>query len=426
MAAGVYSSVFLAPRVLVHLKSTETEVVELADAPGQGPRGAGRPLRRGAGRSADGHCRSATMPDDRPTTGADGRRRRGAGLAPSTRVRGGRGTGRGRTAPRARARCSESRSAGSAAADAADQVQARQEVAACRADGGDRPRARRSPGSSSTYRTSPSRGSSSRTSRRCSPTTTGFAHRRRRRWPTPAATREGAAGRRQGGRHGGARVHPRAPRSRSPSASGSCRSARPASCPGETHAVSYALEYGEATLELHRDAIAPGERVLLVDDVLATGGTVAATRRAGRGSAVATRRRRGRADGAVVPARPRDRRRPAADGPRRRLTVRRPRLHVMTEERSDRPAAARRRCARAGHRAAPSAGGRGMRARLARMGTRTPDRQPGARAAVPRGPRQPPQGRPRAARARLRRPPSRCTAPRCARAATPTSPTRSR
>jgi len=48
--------------------------------------------------------------------------------------------------------------------------------------------------------------------------------------------------------------------------------------PRETHAVSYSLEYGEATLELHRDGIAPGERVLLVDDVLATGGTVAATR----------------------------------------------------------------------------------------------------------------------------------------------------
>ena len=48
--------------------------------------------------------------------------------------------------------------------------------------------------------------------------------------------------------------------------------------PRETHAVSYALEYGEATLEIHRDAVEPGERVLLVDDVLATGGTVAATR----------------------------------------------------------------------------------------------------------------------------------------------------
>jgi adenine phosphoribosyltransferase len=49
--------------------------------------------------------------------------------------------------------------------------------------------------------------------------------------------------------------------------------------PGRTHAVSYSLEYGEATLEIHRDGIAPGERVLLVDDVLATGGTVNATRR---------------------------------------------------------------------------------------------------------------------------------------------------
>jgi adenine phosphoribosyltransferase len=47
--------------------------------------------------------------------------------------------------------------------------------------------------------------------------------------------------------------------------------------PRETHAVSYALEYGEATLELHRDAVQPGERVLLVDDVLATGGTARAT-----------------------------------------------------------------------------------------------------------------------------------------------------
>jgi adenine phosphoribosyltransferase len=47
--------------------------------------------------------------------------------------------------------------------------------------------------------------------------------------------------------------------------------------PGPTHAVSYSLEYGEATLEMHRDAVEPGDRVLLVDDVLATGGTVAAT-----------------------------------------------------------------------------------------------------------------------------------------------------
>ncbi|MEZ0580010.1 adenine phosphoribosyltransferase [Nocardioides sp. MH1] len=47
--------------------------------------------------------------------------------------------------------------------------------------------------------------------------------------------------------------------------------------PGETHAVAYALEYGEAVLEIHCDAIAPGERVLVIDDVLATGGTARAT-----------------------------------------------------------------------------------------------------------------------------------------------------
>ncbi|WP_026876064.1 adenine phosphoribosyltransferase [Jiangella gansuensis] len=47
--------------------------------------------------------------------------------------------------------------------------------------------------------------------------------------------------------------------------------------PWETTAASYQLEYGEATIEVHRDAFAPGERVLIVDDVLATGGTVRAT-----------------------------------------------------------------------------------------------------------------------------------------------------
>jgi adenine phosphoribosyltransferase len=49
--------------------------------------------------------------------------------------------------------------------------------------------------------------------------------------------------------------------------------------PRATYAESYALEYGRAILELHRDALGEGDRVLLVDDVLATGGTVAATRR---------------------------------------------------------------------------------------------------------------------------------------------------
>jgi adenine phosphoribosyltransferase len=47
--------------------------------------------------------------------------------------------------------------------------------------------------------------------------------------------------------------------------------------PAQTHAQSYALEYGEATIEVHTDAFGPGDRVLIVDDVLATGGTAAAT-----------------------------------------------------------------------------------------------------------------------------------------------------
>ncbi len=49
--------------------------------------------------------------------------------------------------------------------------------------------------------------------------------------------------------------------------------------PGETLATSYALEYGAAEIEMQRDALAPGQRVLLVDDVIATGGTAAATAR---------------------------------------------------------------------------------------------------------------------------------------------------
>lgn len=46
--------------------------------------------------------------------------------------------------------------------------------------------------------------------------------------------------------------------------------------PSQTHSVSYSLEYGSATVEVHTDAIQAGQRVLIVDDVLATGGTAAA------------------------------------------------------------------------------------------------------------------------------------------------------
>jgi len=46
--------------------------------------------------------------------------------------------------------------------------------------------------------------------------------------------------------------------------------------PWHTYAESYALEYGEDTIEIHQDAIRPGDKVLLIDDLLATGGTAAA------------------------------------------------------------------------------------------------------------------------------------------------------
>jgi adenine phosphoribosyltransferase len=51
---------------------------------------------------------------------------------------------------------------------------------------------------------------------------------------------------------------------------------KPGKLPAETFKKTYDLEYGTDTLEIHTDAIKPGERVLIADDVLATGGTMAA------------------------------------------------------------------------------------------------------------------------------------------------------
>jgi adenine phosphoribosyltransferase len=57
---------------------------------------------------------------------------------------------------------------------------------------------------------------------------------------------------------------------------------KPGKLPRRTVGVSYALEYGTDRLEMHADAIEPGQRVLVVDDLIATGGTAAATLRLAR------------------------------------------------------------------------------------------------------------------------------------------------
>jgi adenine phosphoribosyltransferase len=52
---------------------------------------------------------------------------------------------------------------------------------------------------------------------------------------------------------------------------------KPNKLPSETVKLEYELEYGKAALEIHRDAIIPGQRVIIVDDLLATGGTASAS-----------------------------------------------------------------------------------------------------------------------------------------------------
>jgi adenine phosphoribosyltransferase len=52
---------------------------------------------------------------------------------------------------------------------------------------------------------------------------------------------------------------------------------KPGKLPYDTHSASYELEYGKDTLEIHVDAIAPNARVVIADDLIATGGTAAAT-----------------------------------------------------------------------------------------------------------------------------------------------------
>ncbi|HEY5622041.1 MAG TPA: adenine phosphoribosyltransferase [Pontiella sp.] len=58
---------------------------------------------------------------------------------------------------------------------------------------------------------------------------------------------------------------------------GTCLVRKPGKLPHTVHRQTYELEYGTDTVEIHSDALRPGQRILVIDDVLATGGTVAAT-----------------------------------------------------------------------------------------------------------------------------------------------------
>ncbi len=58
---------------------------------------------------------------------------------------------------------------------------------------------------------------------------------------------------------------------------GTCMVRKPGKLPHSVHQQTYDLEYGTDTVEIHVDAFKPGQRILVIDDVLATGGTVAAT-----------------------------------------------------------------------------------------------------------------------------------------------------
>ena len=86
----------------------------------------------------------------------------------------------------------------------------------------------------------------------------------------------------QGGRHGGPRVHLRLAGRRASSGPGSCPVRKAGKLPWAGQAPEYELEYGTDLLEIHQDAVGPDDRVLIVDDVLATGGTAAATVAAAR------------------------------------------------------------------------------------------------------------------------------------------------
>ena len=272
MAAGAYSSIFIATPLLAHLKSREPDVQEQekrvkARRRHQADRYASVPaFTEDLPIAADPNARRPVHREAQPAA-APVRRQPAAAQRPTPPAA-------GASYPRRAARCGRARPA-----DASSRP-GRRSPSGARSDrrpGTGRRRPTLCAAWSSTSRTSPSPAWCSRTSRRCSPTRRPSA-RSSRPWPTPGATSRAS------------RVvdHVVGMEARgfilaAPVAlalgAGFVPVRKAGKLPRETYAETYALEYGEATLEIHRDGLRPGDRVLLVDDVLATGGTVAATRR---------------------------------------------------------------------------------------------------------------------------------------------------
>ena len=189
----------------------------------------------------------------------------------------------------------------------------------------------------------------------------------------------------------------------------SSRCASWASCRPRRSRVEYALEYGSNTLEIHRDAIQPGQRVLIVDDLLATGGTV-------RGTIELVERLQGEVVGPGVPRRaglpqgPRPARRAPGHERHPVLTAAeraRRRTHGATRRPAGRPTRPRRGRARARTAAPPVAG---ATHRTSTSAARSSASSPASSSRPPRRSPAPPRRssarRPRRPRASSTRPPA--------------------
>ena len=307
MLSGTYSSIFIATPVLADLKEREPQYKALAKRValrglgrpgGQARRGQGRHRprrRRRRGRPGGAAASALTEPGAArrrrpgrrwPTpTLAGGRRRQ---LAPEERGPGGPGRARGRPGPAPAA--ARGSSPGGPARPSAGPA-ARRSGARCRADAPGQP----GPDSelaaliASRIRDIADYPQPGVLFKDITPLLAdGAALARGGPGGAGAAARRARRGG-QGGRDRGPRLHPGRP-GRLALGAGFVPVRKQGKLPGPTYAQSYDLEYGSATIEVHQDAFAPGERVLIVDDVLATGGTAAGH----RGTGPQGRRRGGR------------------------------------------------------------------------------------------------------------------------------------